>query len=35
MSHANDWIYIYTYHTKLIYKQKQTFEIENQRIIFV
>ena len=34
MSYANDWTYIYTYNTKLIKKQKQTFEIEKQPIIF-
>ena len=35
MSYAKDWTYIYVYHTKLIKKQKQTFEIEKRSIFFV
>ena len=31
MSYANDRRYIYIDHTKLIKKQKQTFEIEKHR----
>ena len=34
MSYANDRTYIYIDHTKLIKKQKQTFEIEKQSVIF-
>ena len=34
MSYAKDWRYIYIYHNKLIKKQKQTFKIEIQTIIF-